>query len=456
MTVMPLDFTGYVPGIPNMGPHYKPPTTIQLIEALQLEIKTLKQIVEGLAPESELAELEHTVDVLDDAIAGLAGRMDTAEDAIDTLSNTTIPAIQQDLTLKEDKSNKIGDITADSPDWPFNDNEYASVPAIRSFVQDIDESIRDDMADIETLAASKADGAGYDSHEELNPAKMAQGILYGELLSTSTSTNLLADVPTLISELRHGLAVLIKNNVVTSAAGCTLNVNNTGAKPIYSSMAQTTAVTTTFNINYTMLFIYDEIRVSGGCWVMYYGYDSNTNTIGYQIRSNSYSLPMDSTVYRYRLLFTSADGTHFVPANNSSSTNATATRTVCQTPINPHGAIVYYGTTASVSPQSRPNATQLWSQYAITLGYSFNRTGSALNLATWTPVYLKCSPQTDGSAIMDATTPYVQTLPTTADGYIYIFLGVAYSATQIEVLQNHPVYYHDGTAIRIWTGPVTP
>ena len=201
-----------------------------------------------------------------------------------------------------------------------------------------------------------------------------------------------------------------------------------------------------------MLFVYDEERVEGGCWICYRGYDANTNTIGYQVRSNSYSLPATQKFYRYRLLFTSADDSHFVPANTSSSTNATSSRTVNQTPINPFGPIVYYGTTAAVEANARPSASSLWLLYTLNLGYSFNRSGAALTLTPWAPVYVKCAPQQNGSAIIDDTTPYVQSLPTTDDGKIYIFLGVAYSATSIELSITHPVYYHDGTGIRLWTG----
>jgi len=46
----------------------------------------------------------------------------------------------------------------------------------------------------------------------------------------------------------------------------------------------------------------------------------------------------------------------------------------------------------------------------------------------------------------------VQALPTTKDGKIYIHLGTAYSATNMELQTEHPVYWHDGTGIRIWTG----
>ena len=107
----------------------------------------------------------------------------------------------------------------------------------------------------------------------------AVAIPSGTVDSTSTATAFTATVPG-IKELRDGVCCFIKNNKVTSASGCTLNINGLGAKPIYNSMAAASAVTTTFNTAYTMLFVYDSTRVSGGCWVMYYGYNAGyTNNV---------------------------------------------------------------------------------------------------------------------------------------------------------------------------------
>lgn len=178
--------------------------------------------------------------------------------------------------------------------------------------------------------------------------------------------------------------------------------------------------------------------------------DANTNTIGYQLRTNSYSKPMTSAMgYGYRLLFTSADKLGWVPANNSASSNATAVRTPATDLIDPFGEIVYYSGTAAVAAGSRPGATSLWQQYTITLGYSFNTTGAALMLTSWEPVYIKCRPEPDDSAEIIG---YTQDLPTSEDGFIYIYLGVAYSATAIELIMNHPVYYYKDGAIRPWLG----
>lgn len=273
----------------------------------------------------------------------------------------------------------------------------------------------------------------------------------GQVDNTSTATIFTATIPG-ITELRNGVCVWLRNGVVTSAEGFTININNLGAKPCYSSLAAQSRSTTVFNVNYTMLLIYNETRVADGCWDVVYGYDSNTNTIGYQLRTNNTSLPVSSATYRYRLLFTSADGTKFIPANSSSSTNATSKRDVIQTKINPFGQIVYYGYTTAVSANNRPGVIYLWTQYNINLGYSFNRTGAALSLTSWKPVYIKCAPQADGSAIIDSTTPFVQTLPTTADGKIYIFLGIATSAENVELVPQHPIYCYRNNGIQIWTG----
>lgn len=289
------------------------------------------------------------------------------------------------------------------------------------------------------------------------PADKAVSLPTGSLDPTSTSTVMTASVSG-ITELRHGVFVWLKNGVVTSASGVTLNINNLGAKPIYSSQALATAITTLFNINYTALLIYNENRVAGGCWDYVYGYDSNTNTIGYQIRTYAQSMPMQSITYRYRLLFTSKDHKHFVPANNSTSTNSTTARTPCQDPIDPFGPLYYYGTTASVSAGTKPSTSYLWQQYSpITLGYSF----TGYTLTAFNPVFLVCTPNADGSAVINSSNPITQTLPNTADGKIYILLGVATTTTQFELILDHPIYYYTGSGIAVWTNsgfstPTTP
>ena len=72
-------------------------------------------------------------------------------------------------------------------------------------------------------------------------------------------------------------------------------------------------------------------------------------------------------------------------------------------------------------------------------------------MTEWKPIYLVCAPQSDGSAIIDSTTPFVQDLPTTEDGKIYVFLGIAYSTTAMELTLEHPVYWYKNGRIHQYT-----
>ena len=287
-------------------------------------------------------------------------------------------------------------------------------------------------------------------------AYKAAAIPFGRVDSTSTSTNFTASVEG-ITALEDGVCVLLQNGVVASASGFTLNINNLGAHPCFNNMTAATRDTTIFAKDYTMLMVYDATRVVGGitgAWCCYRGYDANTNTIGYQVRTNSATLPVKFTTYRYRLYFTSADGTHWVGANASTSTNATSSRTPTSEKINPFGPIIYYPTNGTTNKDAVLTATAIWQQYTLTLGYSFNHTGAALVLEYPKPVYLKCEPQSDGSvkiAGSNTVASYVQELPTTEDGFVYIFLGIAYAATTMELRLEHPVYYFKGGEIRLWT-----
>ena len=297
------------------------------------------------------------------------------------------------------------------------------------------------------------------------PATYANAIHYGAVDSTSTSKAFTATIPG-ITALYDGLTVMLYNGVVTSASGFTIDINGLGAYGTYSNMTMGNNVTPTdptrdttiFNISYAMLMVYCTNIGNRGVtgWICYRGYDANTNTIGYQLRTNSTTLTVTDTARYYKLYFTSADGNHWVPASVNSTNNATSARAVNQRPIDPFGRIVYTSANTNYAAGASLAATTIWDQYALVLGYSFNRTGAALELTTKKAVYVKCAPQADGSAIMDATEPIVQDLPSTADGKIYIYLGVAYDATHIELFLNHPVYYHDGTSIKLWTGKAIP
>lgn len=269
-------------------------------------------------------------------------------------------------------------------------------------------------------------------------------IYSGQVDSTSTSTAFTATING-ITELRDGVCMMLKNGVVTSAANCTLNVNGLGAKPIYQTLAAATAVTTTFNVNYTMLFVYNSTRVTGGCWDMYYGYNSDNNTLAYNVRDYQAAKNMKSTLYRYMIVFTANDGT-LVPSCATSNSTAT-TKTLTTTSFNPTLPIYYYATTTTVNTGASPSASYMYIKYqGCDLRYGFNVSSSQFTAKL--PVYLQLSLQTDGQVKLSGNNCLTQTLPSTSDGYLYLLLGYAYSAYQIELNQDHPIYWYKDGAIR--------
>ena len=300
------------------------------------------------------------------------------------------------------------------------------------------------------VTAENIEGAlGYVPADE----RIRSAIFFGQCDPTSTSTKFTAQIDG-ITEYFDGLTIMLKNGVVASASGCTFNINGLGAKGVWGSY-DNTRLTTFYTTTRSYIFIYDSAldEGNGGFWI-YQGKDANDNSVGYLLRSIYRSLPMSSVTYRYRLLFTSADKKHYVPANNSTSTNATAKRDVNQEKIDPFGEIVYYATTASVPAEGRPGPASLWLQYYFTLGFSFNRTGKTLALIPWEPVYIKATPYADGSAIIDADEPITQDLPTAEDGKIYIHLGIMYNGYAVEMTPRHPIYYYHNGAVLPWFGPL--
>jgi len=274
-------------------------------------------------------------------------------------------------------------------------------------------------------------------------------LYYGECDATSISTVFTATIPG-ITEYKKGLAIMLRNGVVTSASGYTINVNGLGALPVHKSLTDEARDTTLFTAASTYLFIYEEV-FEGGDWLMYQGYDSNTNTLGYQIRTNLRTMPVTDQTSRYRILFSSLDG-QLVPANTNGSTSATGKKTPNTREFNPFGEILYYNYTTVLQAGSKPGKGLLFQQLTLPLGYSFNNTGKALALVEAAPVYVKCTPMGNCSAVLDASEPIVQELPTEEDGYIYIYLGTAYSTTNIEMTLNHPVYYFRNGEIKLYTG----
>ena len=280
-----------------------------------------------------------------------------------------------------------------------------------------------------------------------------QLIPFGTTDFDSTSTAFKATVEG-ITELRSGVACYIFNSKVTSASGCTININGLGAKPLYSTTAAASRVTTAFAANYTWLLIYNEQRVSGGCWDLIYTYNTNTTYSVFSALTRGGSVyKAKSVVYRYQLLF-QMDNTYVTPLNNVSNTTGTSKAMLTNVEFDPFGEIYYYNTTTTISADSNvPTGNACYTHGTIDARYTFN-CGTTLTSNAY--LYLKVSPQANGKVKIADSTCWAQTLPNSNDGYWYIFLGRTYSTYQFSLYPTHPVYKHDGTKLILVPNPMLP
>lgn len=279
-------------------------------------------------------------------------------------------------------------------------------------------------------------------------AELTVGIPFGKLDETSTSTVMTATVPG-ITELKSGVCMFLMNGKVTSASGYTININGLGAKPVYSTLSAASRTTTLFNVAYTGFFVFNEERVEGGCWDFYYGYDSNSDTIAYDVRQYNFGMLKPATAcQRYQLLFTKMDGLLLPVYSGTYSTNTNKTLTTDS--FNPFGQVYYYGYTTNIAKMGNFPAGHLYVQAtsaAVYIDYSFNTKGS------WTAgdlIYIVCVPQSDGSVKLHSN-PIAKELPTTEDGLLYIRIGKMIDTTRCTLELHKPVYYFKDGAIRLWT-----
>lgn len=235
-----------------------------------------------------------------------------------------------------------------------------------------------------------------------------------------------------------------------SSSSATLNLTlpdgtTTGGKNVYRLASTTT--TTNFASGCDILMVFD-----GTNWkVNAYVDTSGSNTIGYQLRTNS-ALWKNKTGYtmnRYTLLFEVDGG-----LSGASTTIATGTsKTTVNFKYIPGGIIKYYSTSGNIANDATFTAGGLWDQYTVNLGYTFN-TGSTLTGGK--PVYMRCVVNADGTLSPDysgsPSHPIVQALPTTEDNKVYVFLGQAYNTTNIELMFTHPMYEYKNGKIKIYTG----
>ena len=171
----------------------------------------------------------------------------------------------------------------------------------------------------------------------------------------------------------------------------------------------------------------------------------------YQIRVSLINPIFKEALYRGAICFKYSD-TEWLPSSRELGYNTDKELTTLD--FDPFGQIFYYGSSTTIPVGTSVNAAYLYQQYGFDFRYAFN---AGSTLTPYKAVYVKCEPLVDGSnnrtgRVRLASQPIVQDLPTTADGFVYIYLGQATSERNIFILLNHPVYEYRNGGIKLWIG----
>lgn len=289
-------------------------------------------------------------------------------------------------------------------------------------------------------------------------APAINGVYYGTC-TTAAATQ--AKEVTLVNgtnfTLAAGTMVVVKFTNASAASTMTLNVAGTGAKTIYmygTTLASSGTTTSGWIAGAIVMFIYD-----GTSWFRQYWYNTTYDLSQVVSGSSSSGCNIDLETsangglgqHRYVLMMMTTNQKWSAISAVSGSTDAdqgTASAKVASTAnFLIDSPIMYTNTNTYIAPGGSGPFSG-YTAIAHNLRYSIGTTASNVSLSYQKPIYLVGIPNNDGATFkLDSTQWWTQTLPTTNDGKIYIYLGLAYSASNIYLNAYHPIFCHNGTNV---------
>lgn len=159
---------------------------------------------------------------------------------------------------------------------------------------------------------------------------------------------------------------------------------------------------------------------------------------------------------RYQFVFENADH-EFVSIFGTDNAYGTTNKTLLTVDFDPNGRIYYHNTSGTTAADANIDSGRLYYAVLADLRYSFNVTQTA-STTTFTgtryhSLYLKTAmTAATGMVHVASNQPLVTTLPTSNDGYYYIYLGQVHDWYRVMMTGEHPVYYHDGNKIVQYLG----
>ena len=284
------------------------------------------------------------------------------------------------------------------------------------------------MADIVKIADSN------NVQHDIN-SKMTRGIVRATLDSASTSTNFIATAPN-ITELYDGLSIIMKNTAVSSASGCTINLNNLGAKNVYNSKTGN-SITGGYDSGTEYIFTFDY---ANDRWIMQCGYYSaNSDTIG----EYAGRITIDENGYCFTgsiLLQTQLNPPRFSAVTTTGGTSTSKNK--CDLGFIPNGRVI--GSDADANAGANLSEDHAWWTKKLSLRYWTRCSSTTLpSSVIGKSIYLKGTIGTDGKFYIADAPWWAVDLPSEEDEYYYVYIGQMYSRYQYTLAPEHPIYYYD-------------
>ena len=247
----------------------------------------------------------------------------------------------------------------------------------------------------------------------------------------TTATATWTGTSTVLTEIKAGTRIQYKLSSA-GASNVTLNLTlkggtTTGAKPVY--FLNTTRLGTQYGVNAIVDLIYD-----GSAWRVLNPY-TNSNTVGTYggaVKAGA------NGVKNYSLVMRDTETT-WVSLTTTAGTGTSKNRYTGK--LYPD-KVMYMGSNSAYA--SGATTGTCYEALGVNLQYSTN-CGSTLTSGR--AVYLVGTLDSDGMFTLDATW-WTQTIPTTADGKTYIYLGLAYSTTNIYLVPENTLYQYFEGAFR--------
>lgn len=203
-----------------------------------------------------------------------------------------------------------------------------------------------------------------------------------------------------------------------------------------------------------------RITVTGGVWRVLNYYDSNSNDTGYYHRRIYPNLKAGTgSVDKYTIIMQLPNGrwSSIVQApswttNSSGSVIPKDTGKSASTNGFMLGHVLLMYANATYADGANIGTYNIWSAHTglIDARYSFNLANSTGNgFVAYTPVYI-VGTVSDGLFHLDTTKWWTQTLPSSDDGKVYIYIGDAYDWYRITFTEDKPMYWYKDGALRLY------